>query len=147
LYDSDLKPQWLELELTERALIQNTHSVGELLADFRRDGIRLALDDFGTGYSSLSYLHRFPVDKLKIDKSFVATCPTDNNAAAIVRAVINLAKSMKLDILAEGVETAEQLAFLNSEGCNSFQGFLSAPGIPADDFESAVNRYTTAVAC
>lgn len=133
LHDHGLDGRSLELELTERALIHNADSVGALLADFRNEGIRLALDDFGTGYSSLSYLHRFPVDKLKIDRSFVAASPGDASAAAIVRAVINLAQSMGLDIVAEGVETLDQLAFLQASGCVGFQGFLSGPvGTPDD---------------
>ena len=102
LHDHGLDGRSLELELTERALIHNADSVGALLADFRSEGIHLALDDFGTGYSSLSDLHRFPVDKLKIDRSFAAAAPGDASAAAIVRAVINLAQSMGLDIVAEG---------------------------------------------
>jgi EAL domain-containing protein (putative c-di-GMP-specific phosphodiesterase class I) len=145
LHDSGLDSQWLELEITERALIHDADSVGALLADFRSAGIRLALDDFGTGYSSLSYLHKFPVDKLKIDRSFVAASPTDSNAAAIVRAVINLARSMGLDIVAEGVETAEQLAFLDAAGCAAFQGYLSGPVSPPGDLAGHIGSYADLV--
>jgi EAL domain-containing protein (putative c-di-GMP-specific phosphodiesterase class I) len=143
LHDSGLGSEWLELEITERALIHNAESVGGLLADFRSAGIRLALDDFGTGYSSLSYLHRFPVDKLKIDRSFVAASPTDANAAAIVKAVINLASSMGLDIVAEGVETVEQLAFLASVGCVAFQGYLSGPVSPPAELAGHIGSYVS----
>lgn len=127
-----LAAQWLELELTERAIIHDPQSVGELLSDFRHMGIRLALDDFGTGYSSLSYLHRFPVDKLKIDHSFVAGALGDASAAAIVGAVVQLGRSLNLDVVAEGVETAEQLAFLKRQGCASFQGFLASRALEAE---------------
>lgn len=136
LHASGLPPEWLELELTEQALLHDTQRVGELLASFRSQGIRLALDDFGTGYSSLSSLHRFPVDKIKIDRSFVAASPKDSNAAAIVRAVINLARGMSLDLVAEGVETPSQLEFLKNEGCTTFQGFLSSPGVCAQTLET-----------
>ena len=141
LHDHGLQGDCLELELTERALIHNADSVGALLADLRAEGIRLSLDDFGTGYSSLSYLHRFPVDKLKIDRSFVAAAPADASAAAIVRAVINLAQSMGLDIVAEGVETPAQLAFLQAAGCAAFQGFLSGVVGPADALPAHVQAF------
>ncbi|PXW92864.1 PAS domain S-box-containing protein/diguanylate cyclase (GGDEF)-like protein [Sphaerotilus hippei] len=141
LHTSGLDARWLELEITERALIHNAESVGDLLADFRRAGVRIALDDFGTGYSSLSYLHRFPVQKLKIDRSFVAAAPADGNAAAIIRAVISLARSMSLDVVAEGVETPAQLAFLGAEACSAFQGFLASRGTPAADLAAQVEGY------
>jgi predicted signal transduction protein with EAL and GGDEF domain len=144
LHDSGLDSRWLELELTERALMHNPDTVGGLLADLRNAGVRLALDDFGTGYSSLSYLHRFPVDKLKIDRSFVSASPTDASAAAIVHAVINLARSMGLGIVAEGVETPEQLSFLAAAGCAAFQGYLSGPVSPPSDLVLHVGQYSQA---
>jgi diguanylate cyclase (GGDEF)-like protein/PAS domain S-box-containing protein len=139
LHDSGLDPKYLEIELTERAIIHNLDEVRNLMADFRRDGVRLVLDDFGTGYSSLSALHRFPVDKLKIDRSFIADSVTDPGAAAIVRAVIHLASGMSLDIVAEGVESEAQLSFLRKEGCGAFQGFLAAQGCPADRLEEILS--------
>jgi len=141
LHDSGLDSRWLELELTERALIHNAETVGALLADLRSAGVRLALDDFGTGYSSLSYLHRFPVDKLKIDRSFVSASPNDASASAIVFAVINLAHSMGLGIVAEGVETDAQLAFLAAAGCTAFQGYLSGPVSPPADLPRHIGQY------
>jgi EAL domain-containing protein (putative c-di-GMP-specific phosphodiesterase class I) len=145
LHDSGLESRWLELELTERALIHNADTVGGLLADLRSVGVRLALDDFGTGYSSLSYLHRFPVDKLKIDRSFVAASPSNASAAAIVHAVINLAHSMGLGIVAEGVETEAQLSFLAAAGCAAFQGYLSGPVSPPADLLRHVHGYSQAM--
>ena len=145
LHDSGLDSRWLELELTERALLHNADTVGDLLADLRSAGVRLALDDFGTGYSSLSYLHRFPVDKLKIDRSFVAASPGDASASAIVHAVINLAQGMGLGIVAEGVETEQQLSFLAQAGCAAFQGFLSGPVSPPAELQRHIGHYTRAL--
>jgi two-component system, chemotaxis family, CheB/CheR fusion protein len=135
LHDSGLSPEFLELEITERAIIHDADQVGELLADLRDAGIRLALDDFGTGYSSLTYLQRFPVDKLKIDKSFVQKAPGDRNAMAIVRGVIYLAQGLQLKVIAEGVESRDQLDFLRGEHCWGFQGYLNGPALPVADFE------------
>ena len=139
-----IDPQWLEIELTERAIIHDPQSVGELLSDFRGLGIRLALDDFGTGYSSLSYLHRFPVDKLKIDASFVRSALRDASAAAIVRAVIQMAGSLGVGVVAEGVETIEQLDFLRDQGCSAFQGFLASRALPAADVRGQVDDWVNA---
>jgi len=140
---SRIEAQWLELELTERAIIHDPQSVGTLLSDFRAMGIRLALDDFGTGYSSLSYLHRFPVDKLKIDHSFVAGALQDASAAAIVRAVVQLASSLDLTVVAEGVETREQLSFLQDQGCASFQGFLASRALSAPEVSRRIEQWSS----
>jgi diguanylate cyclase len=144
LKEADLASDLLEIEITERALILNPDDVGTVLNQFRSKGIQLSLDDFGTGYSSLSYLHRFPVDKLKIDRSFVAASPSDPNASAIIRSVISLAESLAIKIVAEGVETVEQLAFLDYSGCASFQGYLSGPVSATGDLQTHASHYRAA---
>ena len=126
-----MNPQLLELEITESLLIDNIDSAIQLMNDIRKLGVRFSIDDFGTGYSSLSYLKQFPINKLKIDRSFVKEIGLDKNDEAIVKAIINLAHSMKLDVLAEGVETDEQANFINLNGCDKAQGYLySPPGKP-----------------
>lgn len=121
---SGLPPHLLELELTESLLLQDVDKTLDTVRRLKALGVRLSIDDFGTGYSSLSYLKRFAVDRLKIDRSFVRDISTDPDDAAIVRAIIQLARSMHLGIIAEGVETQEQLAFLSREGCQEVQGYL-----------------------
>jgi diguanylate cyclase (GGDEF)-like protein/PAS domain S-box-containing protein len=129
---SGLPPQLLELELTESILLQDVDNTLETVRQLKAMGVRLAIDDFGTGYSSLSYLKRFAVDRLKIDQSFLRDVNTDPDNAAIVRAVIQLAQSLRLGIIAEGVETQEQLDFLREAGCHEMQGYLfSRPLAPA----------------
>lgn len=133
LHESSLPPECLEVELTERMLMSSTTEAEETVRDLHRLGIRVAVDDFGTGYSNLSYLMRFPIDKLKIDRSFLRSIPGDRGATAIVRAVINLGLSLELDVVAEGVEVDRQLEFLRNERCRAFQGFLAHPALPAED--------------
>ena len=101
----------------------------------RKYGIRLAIDDFGTGYSSLAYLKRFPLDVLKIDKSFVEDIPHQKDDMEIAAAIVAMAHTLRLKVLAEGVETEEQLAFLKEQGCDCYQGYLVSPPVPADQFE------------
>ncbi len=132
LRESQLDPNRLELEITESALIGDEPGVVETLDGLKRLGIRLALDDFGTGYSSLSYLVRFPIDTLKIDRSFVSRIGTDEQAQAIIAAVVAMAHRLDLSVTAEGVETPEQEAFLRAEGCDVLQGFLFSRPIEPD---------------
>ncbi|MDP4003894.1 EAL domain-containing protein [Methylobacterium sp. NEAU K] len=121
---SGLSPDRLELEITESVLLQDNAANLALLREFRAAGVRIAMDDFGTGYSSLSYLHRFPFDKLKIDQCFVRSLARDGGSVAILRAMIWLGKALKIDVLAEGVETPEQAQILREEGCHELQGYL-----------------------
>jgi len=124
LQDSGLDPALLELEITESVLMDNPERAKDLLSHLKAQGIRVAIDDFGTGYSSLGYLSRFPIDRLKIDRSFVASSITDPNGAAIVGAVISLARSLGLSAIAEGVESEEQRQLLKRHGCDQIQGYL-----------------------
>ncbi|MGX7742828.1 bifunctional diguanylate cyclase/phosphodiesterase [Rhodopseudomonas parapalustris] len=122
----------LELEITEALLLQDTESTLAILNQLRSLGVKIALDDFGTGYSSLRYLHRFPIDKIKIDKSFVDTLTAEAGSAAIVRAIVQIAAAGNKTTLAEGVETAEQRDLLRQLGCQQMQGYLFSPALPAD---------------
>jgi EAL domain-containing protein (putative c-di-GMP-specific phosphodiesterase class I) len=123
LQDTGIAPQHLELELTESVLTTNADVMFALLQDLKDMGLKLAIDDFGTGYSSLSYLRQFPVSKLKIDRSFIHDVATSSDAAAVATAVIGLAKSLNLKVIAEGVETEAQLAFLRAHECDEAQGY------------------------
>jgi len=138
--ETGVEPKYIELELTESILIDNAASVLKALADFKNAGISLSLDDFGTGYSSLSYLKRFPIDKLKIDKSFVKDVIVDKSDAGLVRAIISMAKALELKTIAEGVETQEQLDFLRAEGCEGIQGYLLGGPMPAEQLEDLLKN-------
>lgn len=131
-----LNPHFLVIELTEGILMTDVQETVETLKALKDMGIYLSVDDFGTGYSSLSYLKRFPLDELKIDKGFVQDIINDPNDAAITAAIIGLAQNLKLNVVAEGVETTEQADFLLRRGCNTMQGYLFAKPMPQRDFES-----------
>jgi diguanylate cyclase (GGDEF)-like protein/PAS domain S-box-containing protein len=129
LDDSGLDPAWLELEITESTVMRDTEEAAEVLRSLKALGVALSIDDFGTGYSSLSYLKRFPIDVLKIDRSFVKDVAEDPNGAAITRAIIALAHGLNLEAVAEGVETAAQAAFLRDNGCDEIQGYYFSPPV------------------
>jgi EAL domain-containing protein (putative c-di-GMP-specific phosphodiesterase class I) len=134
LKETGLDPRYLELELTETVLMQHAESTSSVLRALKSTGVRLSVDDFGTGYSSLSYLKKFPIDSLKIDRSFVRDISADTDDATIVSAVITMAKSLKKCVIAEGVETEDQVKFLQSCGCNQAQGFYFSRPVAAKDF-------------
>jgi diguanylate cyclase (GGDEF)-like protein/PAS domain S-box-containing protein len=134
LAKTGLEPRFLELELTETVLMEDSRSVADVLRELKNIGVLLALDDFGTGYSSLSYLKRFPIDALKIDQSFVRDLTTDADDASIVTAVIGMGKSLHMRVVAEGVETREQLEILQQHGCPQGQGYFFSRPVPAKEF-------------
>ncbi|HXH04797.1 MAG TPA: EAL domain-containing protein, partial [Candidatus Competibacteraceae bacterium] len=135
LDESGLNPCYLELELTESMLMRNAADIIAMLQTFHDMGIRLSVDDFGTGYSNLAYLKRFPIDILKIDRSFVRDLPDDSEDAIIAQTIIAMAHSLNLRVVAEGVETAAQLEWLRRQGCDQYQGFYFSPPLPATEFE------------
>ena len=127
----------LELEITESVAMHNIEHVLKALGELRDIGVRVAIDDFGTGYSSMSYLKRFPITTLKIAQDFMRDVHVNSHSAAIAGMVINLCHELDLDIVAEGVEFEEQLAFLMSRGCHVIQGYLFSPPVPEDDLIEA----------
>ncbi len=134
LSDTGLDPHLLELEITESAVMKNAESMLELLRSLKKIGLHLSIDDFGTGYSSLSYLKHFPINKLKIDRSFVKDITEDSNNNAIIETIINMGHNLKLKVIAEGVETAEQLAILKELMCDEIQGYYFSRPISPQDF-------------
>ncbi|MCC7014675.1 MAG: bifunctional diguanylate cyclase/phosphodiesterase [Planctomycetes bacterium] len=132
LDDSKLAATWLELELTESTVMRDANSAVATLARLKSAGVHLSIDDFGTGYSSLAYLKRFPIDALKIDQSFIRDSMTDPDDSAIVTSIILMARSLKLGVVAEGVETESQLSFLRVLQCDEAQGYLFSPPVPAE---------------
>jgi diguanylate cyclase (GGDEF)-like protein len=133
LSDHDLEPRYLEIELTETTVMDHAESSVQILEELSRMGVLVSIDDFGTGYSSMSYLRRFPIDKLKIDRSFIHDLTRNSDSSSIVKAIISLAHSLRLKVVAEGVETAQQLEQLRELGCDQFQGFYrSAAVLPGE---------------
>jgi len=140
LSESGLDPRWLDLELTESALIAQGEAAADRLRALRALGLRVSVDDFGTGYSSLAYLRRFPLDILKVDRSFVlglaGTDKASHQDQAVVRAVVDMAHALDLEVIAEGVETDAQRRILSEIGCDIMQGFLFSPPVPAERLEA-----------
>ena len=135
LRDTGLDPSYLELELTESMMMDNVELAVATLDKLKAMGIKLSIDDFGTGYSSLSYLKRFPIDVLKIDQSFVSDITHDPDDAPIVRSIITLAHSLKLKVIAEGVETLSQLEYLGAHRCDVIQGYYFSRPVSAATIE------------
>lgn len=139
LHESGLDAQWLEVELTESVMMHDSEATAAQLTALAEMGVSVSLDDFGTGYSSLGYLSRFTLDKLKIDQTFVRNITTEPRSAAIAQATIALAHGLSLVVIAEGVETEGQLAFLSAIGCDEVQGYLFSRPVPADDMARLMN--------
>ncbi len=146
LTEVGLDPQWLELELTESILIQDAQEALHRLQALSALGVKLAIDDFGTGYSSLAYLKRFPIGRLKIDRSFIQGLPGDECDAGIVLAIVNMARALHLELIAEGIETEAQRQFMRQVGCEQYQGFLYSPAIDVVSFEAMLDRLSAQVA-
>jgi len=135
LDETGLGADWLEMEITETSLVQNPEVAANTLKEMQDIGIRIALDDFGTGFSSLTYLQQFPLDILKIDQSFIRNVGRNSRSTAITLATLRMAKDLRLEVVAEGVETEEDLAFLCNHNCDAIQGYLFSPPVPADQFK------------
>jgi diguanylate cyclase (GGDEF)-like protein len=140
LQAADLEPRFLEVEITESALMSDPEESVAILEQLSRMGVVVSVDDFGTGYSSMSYLRRFPIDKLKIDRSFIAELLSRADDASIVKAIVSLAHSLHLKVVAEGVETSEQLDLLKVIGCDQFQGYCFSPAVPPPKFAALLRE-------
>jgi EAL domain-containing protein (putative c-di-GMP-specific phosphodiesterase class I) len=140
LKDASLDPAYLELEITERLLMESTHSNSAILASLKTIGVHISIDDFGTGFSALSYLKHFPIDVLKIDQAITQHLPHNRYDTAITSAIISLAQALGIRVIAESVETVEQLAFLKKQGCTSIQGFLCSPPVTAGELEKLLRE-------
>jgi EAL domain-containing protein (putative c-di-GMP-specific phosphodiesterase class I) len=140
LLETGLAASRLELEITEGVLIGDFSRAVAILRRLKSLGVRIAMDDFGTGYSSLSYLQSFPFDKIKIDQAFISNLERNAQSAAIVRAVIGLGRGLGLPVVAEGVETEGQLAFLTREACDEIQGYLIGRPLPIEDYAKFLGR-------
>lgn len=146
LASSGLAPQYLKLELTESVIMENAKENVDTLHAIKKIGSKLSIDDFGTGYSSLSYLEQFPVDELKIDRSFISAIQAETDDAPIVTAVVAMAHSFGLTVVVEGVETKEQLAFVRQQGCDEYQGYFFSKPLPADEFAMLLQQTTARLA-
>ncbi len=135
-----LDPSWLKLELTERTLVEDTETARRTLERLRGLGVAIAIDDFGTGYSSLSYLKSFPIDAIKIDREFVRDSVLDSDTATVSESMVNLATDLRLDVIAEGVETREQLELMRQFGCHLVQGFYISRPLASDRMPLAIKK-------
>jgi EAL domain-containing protein (putative c-di-GMP-specific phosphodiesterase class I) len=144
LEETGLRPDRLELELTESMIMQRPDRVVGVMEQLRGLGVKFSIDDFGTGYSNLSQLKRFPIDKLKIDQSFTQDIGANDSGAAIVRAIIALSHSLRLFVIAEGVETRDQQRFLIESGCHGMQGYLFSRPLPEQEFAALLQSHAPA---
>ena len=140
--ETGAEPRYLEFELTEGILIENVENVSHKMRELKKLGFRFAIDDFGTGYSSLTYLKQLPLDRLKIDQSFVRDLLTDTSDALIVETIIAMASHLKLEVIAEGVENPEEFAFLLDKGCFQYQGYYFSKPLPFTEFDATLPRMT-----
>jgi EAL domain-containing protein (putative c-di-GMP-specific phosphodiesterase class I) len=141
LNESGLPPDLLEVEITESMIMHNAEQAVRVLNDIKALGVRLAIDDFGTGYSSLAQLKRFPVDTLKVDRSFIRDAPHDAEDGAITEAIIAMGRTLGLTIVAEGVETLEQQTFLSQRSCDEMQGFYFSTPVAPEDFAALLRKH------
>jgi diguanylate cyclase (GGDEF)-like protein len=145
LADSGCRPEWVELEITESLLLEDTLEVARMLAELARMGISISIDDFGTGYSALSYLHRFPVTQIKVDQSFVRDIPHDRGKCELVKAMLAIGVALQFEVVAEGVETQAQAHYLMQHGCRLAQGYLFGKPVPRAAFEAMLTNAGAAV--
>jgi EAL domain-containing protein (putative c-di-GMP-specific phosphodiesterase class I) len=141
LRDTGMDPDLLELEVTESMIMNNAERAVRVLTAIKALGVRLAIDDFGTGYSSLAHLKRFPIDTLKVDRSFIREIPQDAEDRAIAEAIIAMGKTLSLTVVAEGVETPEQQAFLSERSCDEMQGYYFSTPVAAVDFAALLRKH------
>jgi len=139
LEETGLAPEYLELELTESSIMSDAQATIDVLAGLKAMGVTISIDDFGTGFSSLSYLKRLPIDALKIDRAFIRDVSTDPDDAALVMAIVTLAHNLRLQVVAEGVETDEQLRFLHLLRCDEVQGYRFSKPLPANELEQLLS--------
>jgi EAL domain-containing protein (putative c-di-GMP-specific phosphodiesterase class I) len=142
LEETGLAPEYLELEITESLLMGDVEGAIQILNELKALGVQLAIDDFGTGYSSLSYLKRFPIDRLKVDKTFIQEITNNAEDAAITKAVIAMANNMQLRVIAEGVETVDQLSYLKDEQCHEIQGYYLSRPLHANEVCSFIDAHS-----
>jgi EAL domain-containing protein (putative c-di-GMP-specific phosphodiesterase class I) len=146
--ETGVNPKTFELEITEGLLLDDDEQTHHTLQQLKEMGFRLALDDFGTGYSSLSYLRRYPIDKIKIDRSFITNLGGDDEAEAVVGAIVRLARALGMQVIAEGVETTKQRDILRHVGCSEVQGFLFSAAVPGSEIDAMTQsqrRHPTAL--